>query len=262
MSLKTIGTDTELFAVDKNGVHRSLCGLIGGSKERPLQIKTLPKGFAVQEDNVALEFNIPPVKTEYDFVKCIEVMMNQNAEILKAHDLSISNKSSVSFEDGELTHPQALVFGCEPDYNTWLMLENPKPQADNPNLRTAGGHVHVGTQNDIVQATKNMDLFLGVPSILLDDTPESIERRKLYGKAGALRPKPYGFEYRTLSNFWVFKPELVAYVFQQTREAMRYKKNISESYGKKIQHAINTGDKDVATAIIKHFGLATPNGIV
>ena len=57
----TLGTDTELFAVDKEGNPKSLCGLIGGTKKKPNPFsKLLSKQFAYQEDNVAIEFNIPP----------------------------------------------------------------------------------------------------------------------------------------------------------------------------------------------------------
>jgi hypothetical protein len=40
------------------------------------------------------------------------------------------------------------------------------------------------------------------------------ERRKLYGKPGAFRPKPYGCEYRVLSNAWVDKPEVASLLFR------------------------------------------------
>jgi len=256
--LKTIGTDTEVFAVDKDGIYRSLCGKIGGTKEEPKQLLNYPKGFCVQEDNVSLEFNIPPVITSVDFVKYVKIMMKENKKIVNSLGLEISTASSASFPKEELLHPNAIVFGCEPDYDAWKQIENPKPTCDDPTLRTAGGHVHVGTDVDMLTGIKAMDLFLGVPSILLDDTEASRKRRQLYGKAGALRPKNYGFEYRTLSNFWVFSEELIEWVYQQTKDAMRYSKKISISDGKKIQACINKGDKDVASALVAHYGLALP----
>lgn len=258
MTMRTIGTDMEIFAKDAKGIHRSLCGKIGGTKEQPLQLENMQAGFCVQEDNVSLEFNIPPCDTRTMFIESINFMMEHNRKLLKQYGLVISHDSSAIFEKEELLHPNALVFGCEPDYNAWTQQENPKPFAENLQLRTAGGHVHVGTDVDIVHATKCMDLYLGIPSIILDDTDSSRQRRELYGKAGALRPKPYGFEYRTLSNFWTFNPELISWVYNQTKLAMYHTKAINAKFAKTIQHTINTGDKDVARELINSYGLTLP----
>lgn len=260
MAFKSIGTDTEVFAVNIEGKHKAICGLIGGTKQEPLQINGLPKGFCVQEDNVSLEYNIPPVIHVESWLEYNQIIFTKMQEILNRHKLYISQESSVTFDDDELTHPNALVFGCEPDYDAWRKVENERPHSDNLNLRTAGGHIHVGTDMDMITGIRQMDLVLGVPSVLLDDTEASRNRRKLYGKAGALRPKNYGFEYRTLSNFWIFKPELIEWVFHSVRDAVRKDFNVSK-YGDLIQHTINTGDKDAARGLIKDFGLALPYSV-
>jgi hypothetical protein len=162
----------------------------------------------------------------------------------------------MSFAKEELTHPKALVFGCEPDYNAWSRKENQKPQSTDENLRTCGGHIHVGTKVDMLKGIQNMDLFLGVPSVLLDDSPSSIARRELYGKAGAMRPKPYGFEYRVLSNYWMFHDKLVRWVYDQTYIAMYHESKIKHS--KEIQECINTGDKELAKHICSTYNIKLP----
>lgn len=48
-----------------------------------------------------------------------------------------------------------------------------------------------------------MDLFVGIPSVLIDRDPNASSRRMMYGKAGDFRYQPHGIEYRTLSNFWL-----------------------------------------------------------
>lgn len=256
----TIGADVEVFAKTKTGEHKALCGLIGGTKEEPLQIQGLPEGFKVQEDNVSVEFNIPPAQHKADFVKNIKVMNHYVQDLLKKMDYEMSNKSSFIFSKEELKHPNAKVFGCEPDYDAWKKIENKKPQAKNECLRTAGGHIHVGTnQVDMISGIRAMDLYLGVPSVLLDNSPEAVQRRELYGKAGAMRPKPYGFEYRVLSNFWMFNEQLSEWVFRATMQAMRFaentRKELPKSVGNAIQTCINTGDKVLAEKLIKDFAL-------
>ena len=121
------------------------------------------------------------------------------------------------------------------------------------------GHIHIGYDNPEmstnIEIVKAMDLFLGVPSILLDtDT----ERRKLYGKAGAFRPKSYGVEYRTLSGFWIANDELIAWAFNNALEALKHVNNgniISEDKAVMIQDCINTGNEDIANRLIDEFNI-------
>lgn len=254
----SIGTDLEVFAVNKKGEHVALCGLIGGTKTEPKQLENSPKGYMVQEDNVALEFNIPVCYTPDEFVHRVKYMRTKVKGILADLELTMSTNASVSFDKNQLTHPNALVFGCEPDYDAWRMCENERPVAKDPNLRSAGGHIHVGTQMDMVQGVQNMDLFLGVPSVLLDDNEHSRKRRELYGKPGALRPKPYGFEYRTLSNFWMFSDKLVRWAACNTINAVNFDGKFD---GKKVQEAINTGNKFLAEELIKQFKIPMPDDI-
>lgn len=118
--------------------------------------------------------------------------------------------------------PRAMEFGCDPDYNAWNGKMNPRPTSDDPGLRSAGGHVHIGIEEKLNQKEKCrlgrlMDLHLGVPSVVMDN---GVVRKKLYGKAGAVRFKPYGLEYRTLSNFWVFSKVLNKWVWDSTERAL------------------------------------------
>lgn len=259
MAYFTLGTDTELFAVDNTGKHRALCGLIGGTKEQPAQMDGLAEGFAYQEDNVAVEFNIPPCFSSLEWVSHINMAKQRVESMLKDKlGFSISKDCAVSFDKEELIHPNALVFGCEPDYDAWKLIENSKPTANNPQLRTAGGHIHVGTDHDMISGVQKMDLFLGVPSILLDDSPSSIARRELYGKRGAMRPKPYGWEYRTLSNFWVFDEKLVDWVWKAVDQALNTNIKFPKRAGDNIDYCINTGDKKLAEKLVSTYGIVMP----
>lgn len=257
----TLGSDVELFGIDSSGKHRALCGLVGGTKEHPKQMEDCIEGFAYQEDNVAVEFNIPPAKIKDQWFKyIIEGREKVKKKLQKELGLQISSDCAVSFTKEELVHPNALVFGCEPDYDAWKLVENKKPICDDKALRTAGGHVHVGCDCvDMIKGVQNMDLYLGVPSVLLDDSEKTVIRRKLYGKAGAMRPKPYGWEYRSLSNFWVFDDNLINWVWDATKYALIFRKGFTQKEAKTIQNCINTGDKNVALKLIKQYNLIMPD---
>lgn len=212
----SIGTDPEFFLRDKeSGKMMSAIPYVEGTKQVPVE---LPSGGTVQRDNVALEFATPPAKDGEDFVKKVR---NAFMDIMKTlpDNLSLETIPSADFDEDQLDHPEAKEFGCSPDYDAWKLRVNPAPCA-RASFRSCGAHIHVGhvkgDGNDFllepvgkVFTVRMMDLFHGIISTILDNSKEAIERRKLYGKAGAHRPTDYGVEYRSLSNYWMKSPQLV-----------------------------------------------------
>lgn len=249
-----IGADPEVFVGEGKAV-RSIIGKIGGTKENPLPLP-LGEGFAVQEDNVALEFNIPASKNKAEFVRNIGDATAFLEQVMRdRYGFNFINSSAESFPDTELTHPAAHIFGCEPDYNAWTNKVNPRPKADDKNLRSCGGHVHIGVKGmDLVKVIRAMDLFLGVPSVRMD---KGEKRRNLYGGAGAFRKKAYGGEYRTLSNFWIFSPELTEWVYDNTERALvAVKAGMDiDSERKEILNAINKNSHKSADYLIETYNL-------
>jgi hypothetical protein len=241
----SLGADPEFFIETPDGKLRSIVGLLGGSKENPKSIDD-NGAFCIQEDNVAAEYNIPPSYSKEQFIQHIQWPQEYIAHLLGTDKFTISRKASGSFDPAQLNNKQAQQFGCDPDYNAWTLEENPKPKSKDKTFRTCGGHVHIGLDDkdpmNVVRLIRAMDKHLGVWSVLAD---KDDKRRELYGKAGAFRPQPHGCEYRTLSNFWIFSPELISEVWDRTKEAMN-EPLIGDKEGKEIQHIINTGDKEHA----------------
>lgn len=262
-----IGCDPEIFLHDGSTV-KSVIGLIGADKWHPRQLTE--DGHAVLEDNVAVEFNIPACSSSDDFIREVTRSMKLIKELLP-HHLQYSQESAISFPQTELQHAEAWVFGCEPDFNAWAFEKEPvkhedfqqginiKPYSKDECLRSAGGHVHVGSniaQQNPTAMIKAMDLFLGVPSIELDE--HGTLRRELYGKAGAFRPKPYGVEYRTLSNFWIFSDKLLNWVYTNTAKALQFVAAgnvIDTQTGKLIQECINKSDKQLCKMLMNKYAL-------
>jgi hypothetical protein len=253
-----LGCDPEVFLQDAAGAYISAIGKIGGSKADPRQLP-LGNGYAVQEDNVALEFNIPPADSKNGFIESIQLVRKYLENSVNEMGLKFSTESATIFPEDQLNNPAALMFGCDPDYNAWTMKRNPKPISPDWRLRSAGGHVHVGyhmaTNREKVTLIRLMDLFLGIPSLFMDN---GSLRKSLYGKAGAFRPKPYGVEYRTLSNYWIFDPELIDWVWRSTERAIDTFERDSipiDNFSNGIQEAINNNNMDVAQSLVDHFGL-------
>lgn len=234
-----IGSDPELFY--HNGKKFvSAIGKVGGSKADPMR---LLGGFALQEDNVAVEYNTPPTKNLDRWVWGHQLMMEEIT--LRAAEYGCKPKvvSSANFDEVELSHPNAQVFGCDPDFDAWELEPNPKPQADDKSLRSAGGHIHLGMEADNmtkIAAVRAADLLLGVPLAFLD---RESKRRALYGRAGACRFKPYGVEYRTPSNVWLRDEDLLAAVGEIALHLT------DTSYARKIGEIANKNEDLIKTAI-------------
>jgi hypothetical protein len=92
-----------------------------------------------------------------------------------------------------------------------------------------------------------MDIFVGMASVPFDQDPLQVERRKHYGRAGEFRIKPYGIEYRTLSNFWLSHYVYVSMVYGLARQAI----SIAEYLGwDKVDEVVNLfADGEVADII-------------
>jgi len=244
------GADPEVFLQQPDGKMISSIGYIMADKWNPLQIPDMPKGFTLQEDNVSLEYGIPPAASAEEFIHHIKAVMEKSKEWVPG--LQFSNLSCVVFPEDQMEHPLAHIFGCEPDYCAWTGKDNPKPQPPHPFMRSAGGHVHIETKEDPWQVVKAVDLYLGVPSVLMD---KGEERKQLYGKAGACRIKPYGPEYRTLSNFWIFEDRLVQWVWDNVGRALENVSYDFDSIGDEVQHCINSNDKALARVLVDKYQL-------
>lgn len=253
----TIGADPELFLKNPDNKLISVVGLIGGTKDEPLPIGN---GCAIQEDNVAAEFCIPACHNAKEFILSINYAMSDIQKRASALGLTLAElTASASFDKDQLNTRAARQFGCDPDYNAYTNKANPRPRCEDKTLRSAGGHVHVGTKLDAIDVVKTMDLMLGIPSVILD---KDERRRQLYGKAGCFRFKPYGVEYRTLSNFWIWDERTIDWVYHQVAEALdfceEFSVEVTNDEKLKIQDCINNNDKAEAQRLINRWSLVLP----
>lgn len=257
----TIGADPELFIVNsKTNKVVSSIGLIPGEKGDPYVDDYMPNGFGLEIDNILAEFNIPPVTTKEQFVNNILWMQNYIKDFVKRKnpDLDIECIASRIVDEDQLTSKEAKLFGCSVDYNAYTQSENPKPKGESTNLRSAGFHIHFGYDDynaeTSLQLVKLFDIFLGIPSVLLD--PDN-KRRSLYGKAGAFRVTSYGLEYRVLSSYMMSSVELLEKVWKGIQRVISYtngkKRNLPRT--DLVQYIINDSDVKTAKNVCEQFNL-------
>jgi len=250
----TLGADPEILLERIVGGHKiptHLIGKIGGTKQEP---KEFGLGH-IQEDNVCIEFNIPPATSSPVFTKSIAMMVSDIHSLVSTYKVKVSNRASCKFPKVLMT-AKALEFGCEPDYCAWKCDINPIPVPPDPLFRCAGGHIHVGwdykTDKERVELARLLDVYCGIPSVLYDSDNE---RRQFYGKAGSHRPKEYGIEYRVLSNYWIFTKVYSNEVYRGVERALNNIKNVDTILtmcggGPNIERIINTYDIDGAQELL------------
>lgn len=242
----TIGADPELF-LQKDDKIISAEGIIGGSKNDPKKVSK--KGHCIQEDNVMIEFNIPPCSSLQEFLDEINYMKDYLSVYVKLKDpkYKLNYSTSNIFDEKYLQSEQARQFGCDPDFNVYTKDFNDSPNAKS-NLRCCGGHIHIGYENPDEETTEHivyaLDIMLGLDSVLIDNDKL---RKQMYGKAGSFRFKPYGLEYRTLSNFWLSDDMLIEWVYNRVKSAINLVNsgeinNILNKYESSIRNVIDSGD--------------------
>ena len=260
MTKFTIRCDPEIFLIDVDNKPLSAHGLIPGTKAAPHPI---PCG-AIQVDGIAAEFNTTPVALE-DFdsfneniVRVVQTLSKTVKESKPDAKFSIAPTLHFDNEFLEALPEEAKELGCDPDYNAYTLEPNPRPDGDRM-FRTGAGHIHIGWGVGIpvdneehmkicADFVKMLDLWVGFGMTFIDRNPE---RRELYGKAGAFRPKPYGVEYRTPSNVWIRTKSFRRLIHTLVNKAVTNMRSgyTSSSFGytdKDIQDVINNGNHMIA----------------
>lgn len=262
MSLK-IGADPELFCYDtKAQKYISAHPFFPGSKSTPFEVED----GALQLDGLAAELNINPVQSGEDFNRVIQSVMNTAKKFLPV-GVTLLPTSSVVFDKEyyDSIPKKAKVIGCTPDFNAWNYgLQNIIPDLEVPSLRAAGGHIHLGFlekdmeevfnpfhMNRCCDLVKQLDYIVGTQTTIWDNDNQ---RRLIYGKAGAFRPKKYGLEYRTPSNIWLESSDKIEQIFNLTKKAYEdFEKGVI--YEQifpffNVQEAINSGNKHDSQEIL------------
>lgn len=250
-----IGADPEMFLWSKRSdAFISAHDKLPGTKKEPFRVAC----GAVQVDGTAAEFNIDPASTAQEFYTNIKTVLKEMQGLVPDYTLKAVPmvKYNKSYFD-RIVPDYAKELGCDPDYDAWERAINTPPDATG-SMRTAAGHVHIGWTEDAdpydeehfqkgAALARQLDYYLGIMSLEWD---QDGTRRLLYGKAGAFRPKPYGMEYRVLSNAWLNRMSLVKKVFNLAKKGTDafFEGNImEEEFGDLARTIINENQIDWRT---------------
>lgn len=269
----SMGTDPEFMLFDKKrNKIVSAIPVVENNKYEPID---LGDGYRFYHDNVNVESTVPPSNSPKELVDTMRGLFKRLQE--KLPDFSLNTQASHNFEENECEHPDAKEFGCNPELDVYLEDQVQPPEGGHT-FRSAGGHIHLGNNNfnaahkkdrkgyllefeDKAEAIKLMDIFVGLPLVLMDNDPTSSARKKLYGKAGRFRVTPYGVEYRTPSPYWLTSPRIAETVANLTFFVLNLgadgkgKEAIAKMDMALVVNAINENNKEEAEKLIKVSGL-------
>lgn len=204
----TIGSDLEMFITDQEDNLQSAIGIFGGTKKEPKYIGEL---CYIQEDNILVEANIPPVTEFEEFYKYIEYIKSYINTNHPEYKLKYSS-SEIAPLGLLIANEKAMEFGCDPvlivDYNKDGDIvpdeefESGIEMKRQSHKRTGGFHIHFGYKDNSPKISREIvKLFeKNVTLELLKYDIDDFNRREFYGKCGEYRIKPYGLECRSLGS--------------------------------------------------------------
>lgn len=246
----TIGSDPEVALIGHTGPVSS-DGILGSKTHKHLRME-LDGGFNIHEDNVMLEYNIPPASSKEQFVSFHDKALALIREKVPAV-IDISNEFEVEYSNEIIETENAQVFGCEGDECIYPNYESVSYIPTNK--RYAGGHIHIGypgeNEADSLNLIGWLDYYVGLNCVL--EEPKNT-RRDFYGKAGTYRRQAgIKIEYRTPSNYWIFSPEKREIMYDRVSQAVQKVNEgavISAAVKNHIRQAIDTNNKFLAKRIL------------
>ena len=219
----TFGCDCE-FILTLHGQYKSAVPVLKGTREKREKLN----GHEIFHDNVLAEVAVQYGASRHQVVENFGAALKWLASKVAPCRLNLA--ASADFPEKELLDPDAKQAGCdeETDAYTRMTLPSQEEAVKSSPFRTAGGHIHLGGAGVLQNSIKvklviyALDLFVGIPSLFLDNNILAVERRQMYGKAGSYREKPYGLEYRVLGPFWLRSPDTVKLIYDLSMFALDF----------------------------------------
>lgn len=259
----TLGTDPEIFAMDKGKLLPAF---------EFLPPKTAPD-TSIYWDGFQAEFKLDYVPIcQNNLVQAVREQLMALDLRVKKHSktakLSLVNVLRIPDEMLKKAAYEHVQLGCEPSFNAYGLEGKIAGNPRELKFRCVGGHMHFGTWNvrpKYDRMAKFLDKILGVWSVGAAQALDSRIRREYYGLPGEHRrpiygkdgygKNQYGFEYRSLSNFWLANPATMQATWDIGRLAVKLASSryghLWEATDEEVTQTMLECDVDRANAILK-----------
>ena len=229
----TIGSDPEAFVVNDNS------GNVVSSKRFTLGTKDEPEelggGYAILNDNILIEGNVPPASNKEEFVANMNKLWEYMNERAKRREAHIHNADCMEISEALLKTDEAQEFGCSAFRDAWNgFLEIATPQLIT-RMRPAGCHIHLGFDEEhkseefLTAIVRAFDMYVTMPSIKI--TGENYRTSNMYGLLGACRLTSYGVECRSLGGTF-FNPKWFGWIYDNVEKAVNFANDYQEFFVK------------------------------
>lgn len=254
-----IGSDPELF--------------LQGEKGFVPAFKVLPSKKDSREifwDGFQAEFTAIPSQCIQTHISWIQRRLVQLIEKARKTDKTIfpmqGDVVEISGPTFSETSEEYVALGCDPSMNAYGSMGSIPADPRMLPFRFAGGHIHFGCKDFqesddpvmlAMRFARDLDKVLAIWSVGAAANYEHTKRRRqYYGLAGEFRLPDHGFEYRTLSNFWLLSDPCIAHlvfdmaraVFQATRLGVMKFWRADELV---VRDVVNNYDVDMARKLLK-----------
>lgn len=236
----TFGADPEVFLVGKDNKVLSpaylemFYGLVPVKDDYKHPIYIDKENYSWMMDGVAFELTLKkPFQNPVEMYSVISESLEELNNFANKLNLFLYTKPVVDIEPktylehlmNEKMH-QGFIFGCDPDKDAFL---GEKYVCDELDVKThlfryGGGHFHCGSADEkerelireyIIPFIQLMAVNIGNLVISNSKYPELEKlRAKYYGMPGRYRLQPHGSEYRSPSNYWITKLDLIKDMFE------------------------------------------------
>ena len=251
----SFGSDPEFFLM-KDSKFYSAVDIIEADRKNRLTIE----GHQFFHDNVLAECAIKYANTKQEVLNNFKKAISILANLVTPYKLVI--KSFQEYPADQLTHPDARKVNCAIERCPYIKDFAPAGELEkvikNTRFRAAGGHVHLGASIlrkglEGGNVVKMLDIFVGLPFFVIDRDDSSVQRRRIYGKAGRHRRPAHGLEYRTPNNYWLSSPELASLMYDLCEFTLNF---ASEGGYQRMCENEYYNENDIQNAINRNNALA------
>lgn len=216
-----LGSDPEAFIMhNESGLVMSSKRFTDGTKDEP---EWLGGGFALLNDNILIEGNVPPSPNKELFQQSMTALWNSMNDRAATRNAHLHNSDCETISDALMDTDEAKEFGCSSFRDAWNELVEIETPQLNGNVRPAGTHIHVGIENASdslkMAIVRAFDMFVTLPAI--ENTGMNYRTSNLYGILGACRIKSYGVEARSLGGTW-FNPKHFEWIYDMVEKAINF----------------------------------------